>query len=1532
MRQFLILFFSFFGFLAASSLKAQTPVPLTISDKIFTPNNASSPDGVCFAGTIQQLGPHTGQSNDVMGDPIFLCRGDSIRIDHAGNGTFMDPNPATQPGIGYIFYSGQPLATGPLPSDIQSDPNILNTPPAANGVYVATGQPNGDHVFVNTGILQTFFNMGQPIQIWFAPATLDDFTNQSWESGSSCVNVNVAEAFSVVYLNAITASGIQTSVNGQSCIGRFQVKGGWPEFSSSQRYTIDISLASNPNVKAIIHTPAQLLEHGNVVNFSVPQSGTYNVTIEDGKSCGHTFQVNMTACNPADNVQLTIGNVNTPPGTNVCAPITVANMSNILGSNFNLSWPPNLLTFTGIQNVNPLWDDFNQLSNVNQNFAANGYLGIGYYDNAFNPYTIPDGAVLMEVCFDVLGNLGQCAPVTAGNQPAQVNIEDANGTTLGLTIVSGNICIGNDPIVITATPNNSCNTPGSITIQVSGGVPPYSITYAQQGGGTVGTGSIGAAGGIFTAANLPAGTYDLSVVDGAQTIGTAVVTLEVNTIGASLSEVQPSCAGICDGQYTAMVSFNGFNVPVPGPEYTFQWAGSATTTQTITGLCAAVSYSVTVTNTAQNCSAVASATLSQPAPVDEASVQTTNASCTGLANGLLSLAAQGGTPFPGGAYQFTWAYTPSVSISPVPDPTLNATTNPQTLTLRPSGFYHVTVTDSKGCTYTSIYEIEANKELDLQQVSSQVPGCFGGSDGALTLQMNTNPQQPNSVIFWDFSPQPSGSNATPGQLTYALTGLAAGDYTVTAVDAEGCTVIEIFQLGQPAALGLTLGATVNPTCAQPNTGSIQVNTPTGGSAPFNFAWSSGQVTQNISNVPAGTYTVTVTDNEGCTDVETATLTLPPPPAILGVDSVAVKCGADGCLTVIASPTLSYAWTNVETGALVGTTPQVCNLAGGNYGYCVTDANQCRACDTIPLGGVEGLDIVDTSFQLPQCFNFTDGRVQIVMDGGTLPYNFQWSNGTTSQVLLNIGAGNYTVTVTDANLCQIVEVLTLPNPPDITYSFAGVQAATCANTCDGNVIVVAGYATVPPSTGNFFFRWEDNAAITDSIRTNLCGGTTNVTITDTNNCAKTDAVTIAAPPPVVADANSGATDAKCDGGSDGTAFVTGTGGNGAPYNYDWGTFGTGQTIVGLDSGLYVVTIFDSQGCTGTFSANVSDPEPLSIDTSGISTIACNGGEDGSISVVVIGGNPGAIQYVWTNGLDTVGNSANISDLPPGQYFLTVTDSEGCTGEVGPIVLNNPPPVEGSFLQWDELICNGDQTTLYIDTIFGGNGGPYSFSLDYGVTLDKDFPISMGGGPHVITYYDRIGCISEDSINVFEPDPILVAFNPATIEIELGDSIELRPLITGAAVDSFIWAPIVGLSDPTILRPYAVNYETETFKLTVFDANGCMGMGQIRVEVDPNRNVYIPNVFHPGNSSGLNDRFNPLVGTGVLQVNYMRIYDRWGALMYERDNFFPNNNDFSEGWDGTYRGDRCNPGVYVYIIEVEFLDGRVLLYRGDVTVLR
>ena len=170
------------------------------------------------------------------------------------------------------------------------------------------------------------------------------------------------------------------------------------------------------------------------------------------------------------------------------------------------------------------------------------------------------------------------------------------------------------------------------------------------------------------------------------------------------------------------------------------------------------------------------------------------------------------------------------------------------------------------------------------------------------------------------------------------------------------------------------------------------------------------------------------------------------------------------------------------------------------------------------------------------------------------------------------------------------------------------------------------------------------------------------------------------------------------------------------------------------------------------------------------------------------------------------------------------------------------------------------------------------------------------------------------------------------VGLGTQIKISPIVTGSLpIDSVSWTPkdfLTFTSEP--LRPVVSPLDDRTYKLRVIDVNGCIGEASILVELERNRNVFIPNVFSP-NDDDKNDYFGIFTGVGVKKINYVRVYDRWGELLFANQNLAPTS-DPSQGWDGTFRGKPVQQGVYLYISEIEFEDGAKLLYRGDVTVAR
>lgn len=1542
------LFFCLLG--TTTILHAQVPKNISVPTRI-TPAyqpSGDSPEMMCNNAGTFQLGAFTGQSNDTdltgPQDTIFLCRNDQIEIDHNGDFDLSgDPQPATPPGIGWAFYTCAPTVMGDNLTTILTDPCIL--PGATNGIWVATEQPNGDIPFINNGGLQTAFNSGQPILLHFAPITLDVFATQGFEGtpAGPCVNVNTAVEFKVVYLNAIEESGVSTNF-GNDCLGKFRIEGGYPEWNTQAVYTITITLASDPTVKAVIQTAATQLFHGADVIFSVPQSGVYDVVVEDGKSCGHTFQINMNVCNAMDNVVFALPDTVSPPGSTICVPITVQNFD-LVGASFSLNWDPTILQYNDVQNPHPTIGIFNA-SNLNTQSVNQGRLGTIIYDqvNLGNVISVPDGEALFEVCFTVIGPLGACSPLGITNSPSAINIEDELGAAVALTAIDGQVCVDFVPLSYSISiVDTTCTGTASIEVTVTGGTLPYEIIRQRLPGGAVNLANISTAGGTATFAGQMNGDYEIRISDN-NGFGTTIrdtVNIDIQTLGVALDVTSqlPTCNGSTDGVVTAsvLIGTTPVNNPAP-PQFTFNWLPTTVPTPAAavqTGV-GAGTYFVTVTDAMSGCTAVASGSLGQPSIINDQNITIAPASCTGICDGSISYTAIGGTPYTtsgSNTYDYNWEYSPDVA-SP-PSPVLNGTgnSNPFLLTNLCAGSYFVTITDANGCTLSDEVIVTDLRVVELTIFDQQNTSCAKLDDGTATVEVV---ETPSTGATFNFFWAPNGFNQTNTATTSTYDGLAAGSYNVLATDAAGCADTLTVIISSPTEIMIDTINLIQPSCTLQNDGAISTFTSGGTGGPFySYTWSANANSANtpfVNNLIPGTYTITVTDVNGCQDSLSFDLALPAPPTIDGIDSVSVRCGSDGCLTVLTTTGTNFTWQASDGTILPSNTEQICDLPGGTYIVTIIDDQGCGIQDTLTLGSVDTLSFSDTTFLIPSCFGYDDGRISVGVTGGNPNYTFLWSpSGQITGTLIDVEAGPYSVVVTDAQGCTLTGNFTLLEPPAIVNTFAQIQGVSCFGTCDGEAAPVVQFATTPPSSGNFSFVWQ--GGITDSLRTNLCAGINRVTITDGGNCFLVDSVFIDGPTAVAFTALD-STSTSCNGSDDGSVTVSGSGGNGGPFTYLWDTPNADAvaTVSNLEAGIYFVTITDKDGCTGVYSTEVTEPDPILLQEGPGRDIQCFGGTDGELSVVVTGGNIGTFLYSWSDGTNVISTTASATNLGSGTYAVTATDASGCTGELSNLVLTDPPPVQGAYLPWEPLVCNGDETTLVIDTIFGGAGAPYQFSVDFGVQLSQDFPITLSGGEHFITYFDVRNCEYTDTITIDEPLPIVVSFDPNEIEIELGDSLVLQPIVTGAVIDSFIWTPANLLFNPTVLNPTAYTFESETFNLVVFDENGCSGTGSILINVDPNRNVYLPNIFTPNNPSGQNDHFNVYVGAGVKQVNFMRIFNRWGELMYERNSFFPDNDNLSEGWDGRYKGDLVSPGVYVYIVEVEFLDDRVLLYRGDVTTIR
>ena len=391
-----------------------------------------------------------------------------------------------------------------------------------------------------------------------------------------------------------------------------------------------------------------------------------------------------------------------------------------------------------------------------------------------------------------------------------------------------------------------------------------------------------------------------------------------------------------------------------------------------------------------------------------------------------------------------------------------------------------------------------------------------------------------------------------------------------------------------APLNATAIVTSNVNCFTGATGTIDL-TVTDGTSPYTYIWNNGETTEDISNLNAGTYTVTVTDANGCVTTATATISQPAGSLTATVSVTQnVNCfgGSNGSIDLTATDgtaPYTYQWNN---GA---TTEDISNLSAGTYAVTVTDANGCSftisATITQPNAALNGSGVVT---QNVSCNAGANGTIDLTVVDGTAPYTYSWSNGETTEDISNLAAGTYTVTVTDANGCTFTTSLTVTQPAAaLNTNISITQNVLCYGGANGSIDLTATDGTAP-----YTYIWS-NGATTEDI-TNLTAGTYTVTVTDANGCTTTATGTVTQPSASLSAGTSVTQNVSCNGGNNGSITLTVNGGT-APYTYNWSNGDTTQNIGNLASGNYAVTITDANGCTAIATAAITNLQPRSMQT-------------------------------------------------------------------------------------------------------------------------------------------------------------------------------------------------------------------------------------------------------------------------------------------------------------------------------------------------
>lgn len=1035
------------------------------------------------------------------------------------------------------------------------------------------------------------------------------------------------------------------------------------------------------------------------------------------------------------------------------------------------------------------------------------------------------------------------------------------------------------PLIVNLNPKNvTCfnGDDGTITASVTGGTGLYNYAWSDPAGQSQ-----------PQAVNLRVGTFTVTVTD--QNGCTATASAILTSPPDLLVFVTPTAAK-CFGQASGLATVSASGGIGP---YQYAWSGGQTGPVAVNLL--AGSYLVTVTD-AVGCAKTSFALIFQPSVI-AATTTATDATCANLTNGTATTVASGGTA----PLTYAWNTTP---------PQTTATANNL-----PPGTYAVTITDANNCTLTQTATVSAPPAIALSASGTDAL-CNGAATG--TASATASGGTGTLTYTW---------NTTPAQTTPNISSLTAGTYTVTVTDGNGCTNTASVTLGQPPALALSLSPQAV-ACFGANTGAV-TSTVGGGSTPYTYLWNSGETTPNLVQKSAGTYTVTVTDAGGCTATMSATVTQPTTLSITATQqNIACFGTSTGSLQLtLAGGTTPYTVNWSGPNGFVGTGTQLSNLAAGNYVATVSDANACTSVQTVSLSQpAAALSLALPAVGDTLCFGAANGTAAVAANGGTTPYQYLWSaGGQTSATISGLSSGAYTVTVTDANACSGTASISIPQlqPLSITASGGSVD---CAGSSNGTAIVTSAlYGTAPANLGQFAYLWSTNPPQTGMQAVGLVAGQTyTVTATDARGCSATQTVSIGDVPSVGASIVS-IVNPACFDGTDGRAIAAGIGGV-PPYTYTWGP---GVTAVdslaqNLRAGTYRVTVTDNKGCTGVATATLTQPLPLKMRFQP-TAVLCYGESTGTARATGEGGTPN-YQYAWSTGA----TGAEASSLAAGTYTVTMTDQNGCT-HTDEVKIQQPDQPLGGTATKRDVGCFGGYTGEIQIAATGGTP-PYRYALDAGNWNGSSKQIGLPAGVYVPRVLDKNGCSATLApVEVAQRPKIELDLGP-NITIRFGQSAQLQAVVTQAAepivyrwnpADS-LWLSCLDCPDPFVDDLVYGRW----FVLKITDAFGCMAEDRVLVSVERPRNVHVPTGFSP-NGDGNNDRLLVHGQPGVRVLTF-RVYDRWGEQVYEGRDFMVNDPD--TGWDGTFRGDPMNPGVFVWMLEVEFADGEREVYRGNTTLIR
>jgi len=1110
--------------------------------------------------------------------------------------------------------------------------------------------------------------------------------------------------------------------------------------------------------------------------------------------------------------------------------------------------------------------------------------------------------------------------------------------TPGVTItdVNGQFIIHLDIPVYEPSPINNFSsithptcyndTDGEIDITTNGGTSPF--TYNWNTG-------LNAPDLLF----ISGGIYELITTDNNNCKDTSSYILnnpnEVNSV--TITDTL-SCIDMCDGD-AIVIPNSGFT------PYTYLWSDGQTN-DTATNLCYGLN-TVYITD-ANGCLDTNTVFIENPDTLKLSSI-IIDSSCYQICDGQIIVSIEGGSS----PYDVYWSLNSIIFDS--------VTTTIDDLC---PNIYQLTFTDDNNCTATENINLLERDSFNLQ--SSVInDSCYNSCTGQITVQL-LNQNSPPFIYSWE-----------NGQSDSVISNLCSDSISLELIDNRGCRDTFFFFVNQPSILSFDSVSVVDNVCFSDENGSITINI-SGGTGNISTLWTGiNNYTSSIvdiTNLLSSSYTLHIEDQNMCT--KDTIILVDQPDTLIAIHSVqdaSCKFYSDGIINVnLFGGTTPYVFT---WGNLIIDSNYVDSIPSGDYIYTVTDSNGCIAKDTATINEPELIDISDSIIDV-LCNGYHTGAIDLTVGGGTLPYDFLWSNLETTDYLIDIGEGVYSVLITDQNNCTLTESFIVSEPSfPITTNIVGIDILCFGENTGSADLSVSG------GTSPYTFLWN-NAETTEDIDS-LEAGIYTVDIIDDNGCDTVSIISIIEPTAITV--SSSITNLLCFEDGLGAINITTTGGSGS-YSYLWSTGATTEDIPNLMAGNYLLTVTDANNCPYSESFQVQQPELFQTNFITAHHLDCFGADNGSIDFEVTGGTaPIEIDYLWNTGITT----SSLENLGPGIYTVTAEDGNNCPVVKDSIEIFEPSQITIMADSIMHSTCYGEDLGRIYITASGGVGG-FTYAWNNGTNIQDLSNVSSGNYEVIVT--DANDCERSAIFFIDQPNPFLETVNVNSVNTCNGDatgSIDFS-IVGNTSPYTYLWSN--SATSPSIANLTAGNYDiavrdinncetnysyliTEpealeldytvqpasceekndgaiyasvkggfppiyyswsngedvqnimnlsngNYTLEVEDANACkLPLEYIEVNFDGfDGCIEIPSGFTP-NGDGIHDEWS-IKGLYYFSDVLVKVYNRWGQELFDSIGY-------KIPWDGKYQGIDLPTATYYYVIE---LADSEKVFNGTVTIKR